>query len=89
MELHTLTLAAVLMRSCTMVYCYTYEKDGKHSDSWLCSQEPGYIEICCAFMCTDLAVPSVHLPSLTAHGRKVWLGRQSFAQGPPDRVPLH
>ena len=30
-----------------------------------------------------------YLPSLTAHGRRVWLGQQSFAQGPPDRVPLH
>ena len=29
-----------------------------------------------------------YLPSLTAHGRRVWLGRQSFAQGPPDRAPL-
>ena len=43
-------------------------------------------------MCTGLAVPSVCIltvPSLIAHGRRVWLGRRSFAQGPPDRVPLH
>ena len=52
--------------------------------------ETTYKETCNAFMCIGLAVSSVciYLPFLIAHGRRVWLGRQSFAQGPPDRVPL-
>ena len=72
MELHALTLAAC---SYALLHCdtATYENDGKHRDSQLCSQEPKQftqrfasrgglgtrLKTCCAFMCTGLAVASV------------------------------